>query len=163
MGKVSVTLTKLLGASLSADHVDETSMVSLTRSPMCWRAACSQRQVTLLNALYSVINHSPSPFRPSTPSLRTLLQQLIVPLSNGGDGVKQFVSHSLEVREVAADVLASLHLTNGKAQIPSSWSSEIKSAIGGIGMAMNGIVSEGFVEGKSMLELVHLANMEAIC
>jgi CTP-dependent riboflavin kinase len=47
--------------------------------------------------------------------------------------------------------MASLHLTNGKAQIPSSWSSEIKSALGGIGMAVNGIVGEGFVEGELYL------------
>lgn len=59
--------------------------------------------------------------------------------------------YPFEVREAAADVLASLHLTNGKAQIPSSWSSDAKSALGGIGMALNGIVGEGFVEG----ELLH--------
>lgn len=54
---------------------------------------------------------------------------------------------------MAADVLASLHLTNGKAQIPTSWSGEIKSALGGLGMAMNGIVGEGWVEGTSQTYL----------
>ena len=46
-------------------------------------------------------------------------------------------------------MLASLHLTNGKAQIPTSWASEMKSALGGIGMALNGIVGDGWSEGMS--------------
>ena len=53
-----------------------------------------------------------------------------------------------EIKELASDCLASLHLTNGKAQIPTSWSSEIKTALGGIGMALNGIVGDGWSEGE---------------
>jgi hypothetical protein len=49
---------------------------------------------------------------------------------------------------MTTDVLAALHLTNGKAQIPSSWAGEIKTALGGIGMALNGVVGDGWAEGE---------------
>lgn len=92
----------------------------------------------------AIVNHSPVPFRPSVPSLRTLLQSILVPGPAESAVPRRYPE---QIRETAADVLASLHLTNGKAQIPTSWSSEIKIALGGLGMAMNGIVGEGWVEG----------------
>jgi hypothetical protein len=98
--------------------------------------------------MYNIINHSPAPFRASLPTLRPALQTLLVPAPS--DSFSLPTSNG-SIKELAADCLASLHLTNGKAQIPMSWSSEMKSALGGIGMAMNGIVGEGWVEGMSSL------------
>jgi hypothetical protein len=51
-----------------------------------------------------------------------------------------------EVKSAASDVLASLHLINGKAQIPIGWSTEMKSALGVIGLALNGLAGEGWLE-----------------
>lgn len=96
-----------------------------------------------MQTLYSIICHSPSPFRPSVPSIRTLVQALLVaPTAD--------VYYPEQIRIFAANVLAALHLTNGKAQIPTSWSSEIKAVLGGVGTALNGVVGEGWVEGVSL-------------
>lgn len=95
--------------------------------------------------MYNIINHSPAPFRANLSTLRPALHSLLVPTAES----LAILQSTQGLREKAADCLASLHLTNGKAQIPSSWSSEMKSALGGMGMAMNGIVGEGWVEGMS--------------
>jgi hypothetical protein len=58
-----------------------------------------------------------------------------------------------ELREITADVSAALHLTNGKAQIPSSWAGEMKTALDGIGMALNGVVGDGWSEGEYSLHI----------
>ena len=140
MGKVAVTLTRAFERVSAEDTRDVATIVSW---PILSYDPRAKHQSSLLAALYSIINHSPAPFRASVPILRPLLQSLIVPTSSNTP------MEITEIKKLASDCLASLHLTNGKAQIPTSWSSEIKTALGGIGMALNGIVGEGWSEGDS--------------
>lgn len=53
-----------------------------------------------------------------------------------------------ELKLAAADLVSSLHLTHGKAQIATMWATEMKDALGGVGASMNAIVGEGWLEGE---------------
>ncbi|WVR04541.1 hypothetical protein IAU60_001548 [Kwoniella sp. DSM 27419] len=123
MGKLSVSLGKLFERSLSESQPD-------------WDIV-----LDLLSSIRVLLLHSPANFRPMVPTLRPALLTLILQLPTS-----QFTPPAIpaEVRRAAADLVASLHVTAGKAQAPQSWGTEMKDALGGFGRAMSGITADAW-------------------
>ena len=107
-----------------------------------------------MNDTREILQSSPAPFRPVVPSLRPLLQSIILntpyspALSSTPSSANQAttLNSPLTVKVTAADLLASLHLTSGKAQASQAWAADMSFALGSIDHAMEGIIREGWLE-----------------
>jgi hypothetical protein len=94
-------------------------------------------QFELFDSLTHLIPHIPAAFRPLTPSLRSHILRIIISTET---------PHDLKI--TAADVIARLHLTSGKAQAGGAWSSEMRECIAGFGMGLGGVIADGWEEGE---------------
>ncbi|ORY27065.1 hypothetical protein BCR39DRAFT_539094 [Naematelia encephala] len=88
----------------------------------------------LLEKTKQLIAHSPAPWRPSVPSLRNILIGLIMAPADYNTAI------------AASDVLASLCLCGGKAQVGESWKGGMRDALGGFGTALSGVSQDAWVE-----------------
>jgi len=109
-------------------------------------------QLHVLEFSRTLLIHWPSPFRPLVPVFRPLSLSLILHLALPSSAPSSSTASSSyavphEVRQAATDLLASLHVTNGKAQSPAAWSADMKEALGGLAMAMHGIAADAWLEG----------------
>ncbi|KAK8846849.1 hypothetical protein IAR55_005937 [Kwoniella newhampshirensis] len=126
MGKLSVSLLKLIDRTLLDPNPE-------------WEVL-----LHLLETIKAILAHSPANFRPSIPTLKPNLLNLILRLPTPSRPIHHTVP--FEIRQIAAELVASLHLTAGKAQSPASWGSEMKEALGGVGRALGGIVGDAWEE-----------------
>ncbi|WWC87015.1 uncharacterized protein L201_001898 [Kwoniella dendrophila CBS 6074] len=125
MGKLSVSLGKLFERSVSESRPE-------------WDII-----LDLLSILRILIVHSPAPFRPLLPKLKPSLYALILQIPTP---TNPYPSIPYEIRRSASNLVATLHVTAGKAQSPQSWGIEIREAIGGFGRAMSGITADAWEE-----------------
>ncbi|WWD22092.1 hypothetical protein CI109_106581 [Kwoniella shandongensis] len=126
MGKLSVSLLKLIERTLLDSNPEWTVLLQL------------------LETIKTILAHSPANFRPSIPTLKPNLFNLILQLPTASHPSPLIVP--FEIKQAAAGLVASLHLTAGKAQSPASWGSEIKEALAGVGRAIGGIVGDAWEE-----------------
>ena len=99
----------------------------------------------------TIVEHSPASFRPVAPTLRSFLRGLTIclpSLSSDSASGSVLLTVPLEIRQMAAGLIAALPLTAGKAQSSPAWGTAIREALGGIGEAMNGIARDGWEEGQ---------------
>ena len=105
----------------------------------------------MIQTTQTILEHSPASFRPVAPTLRAFLRGIVIclpaPASNSTSG-PIIISPPLEIRQIAAGLLAALPLTAGKAQSAPAWGTAVREALGGIGEAMNSITRDGWEEGK---------------
>ena len=104
-------------------------------------------------SIKDVLEHSPASFRPSVPTIRSNLYAILLRLSpsspSGPSTNTPFpVCAPLSVRQAAAGLLAALHLTQGKAQIPTTWKSAMADAIGNVRGALIDIGRDGWAKGS---------------
>nr|XP_019047315.1 hypothetical protein I302_03924 [Kwoniella bestiolae CBS 10118]OCF26245.1 hypothetical protein I302_03924 [Kwoniella bestiolae CBS 10118] len=125
MGKLSVSLGKLFERSI-ADSRPE------------WDIILEQ-----LSTLRRLIIHAPAPFRPLVPTLKLSLFNLILQIPTASN---PYPSIPEEIRRSASDLVATLHVTAGKANSPQSWGMEIREALGGFGRAMSAITADAWEE-----------------
>lgn len=97
---------------------------------------------------------SPASFRPAVPSLRVhllaLLLQLPVISPDAGSSQAPAVSVSVphEIRTLAAEVYAALHLTSGKAQSSQAWAADMREALGGLHECIRAVGADAWEEGE---------------
>ncbi|ODN85653.1 hypothetical protein L198_07482 [Cryptococcus wingfieldii CBS 7118] len=125
MGKLSVSLGKLLERSLSESQPE-------------WDVIC-----TLLESIQMLLLQSPANFRPSTPAFKTNLFALLLMLPTPTSPSPSIPS---QIRQQSAKLLAALHVTSGKAQSPAAWTADMKQVLGGLGKALGGITSDAWEE-----------------
>ncbi|WRT64888.1 uncharacterized protein IL334_001824 [Kwoniella shivajii] len=125
MGKISVSLGKLFERCLIDSHPE-------------WDIV-----LDLLSTLRVLLLHSPAAFRPLLPTLKPSLYNLVLQIPTPS---RPYPSTPSEIRRLASDLIASLHVTAGKAQSPQSWGIEIKEDLGGFGRAMSAITVDAWEE-----------------
>lgn len=98
-------------------------------------------QLDLLRSTSAILQHFPTNFRQLTAPIRAL----IVPLMTEG-------SHQVpkQVRAVAIDLFASLHLTAGKAQIPQGWAADMRGALLGLRQAFEAASVDGWLQSERL-------------
>ncbi|WVQ74084.1 hypothetical protein IAR50_003668 [Cryptococcus sp. DSM 104548] len=125
MGKLSVSLGKLLERSLNESQPE-------------WDVIR-----TILESLQSLVLQAPANFRPSTPAFKTNLFALLLLLPTPTSPSPSIPS---QIRQQSAKLLATLHVTSGKAQSPAAWTADMKQVLGGIGKALGGITADAWEE-----------------
>ncbi|WWD07797.1 hypothetical protein V865_005901 [Kwoniella europaea PYCC6329] len=124
-GKMSVSLGKLFERSISESRPE-------------WDII-----LDLLSIVRQLIIHAPAPFRPLLPTLKPSLFNLILQIPTP---TNPYPSIPDEIRKSASALVATLHVTAGKANSPQSWGMEIREALGGFGRAMSGLTTDGWEE-----------------
>ncbi|WVQ84129.1 hypothetical protein IAT38_006276 [Cryptococcus sp. DSM 104549] len=127
MGKLSVSLSKLLDRCLAEPQPE-------------WDVL-----LVILTTIQSLLTHTPANFRPSVPFLKPALIALILSFPTATSPDSQ-ANIPFEIKEAAGKLLASLHVTAGKAQSSAAWGAEMKDCLGGIGRALGGIVGDAWEE-----------------
>nr|XP_019005264.1 uncharacterized protein I203_02111 [Kwoniella mangroviensis CBS 8507]OCF68725.1 hypothetical protein I203_02111 [Kwoniella mangroviensis CBS 8507] len=125
MGKLSVSLGKLLERSISENRPE-------------WDVI-----LDLLSIVRQLIIHAPAPFRPLLPTLKPSLYHLILQIPTP---TNPYPSIPDEIRKSASELVATLHVTAGKANSPQTWGMEMREALGGFGRAMSGLTTDGWEE-----------------
>ncbi|RSH83829.1 hypothetical protein EHS25_005444 [Saitozyma podzolica] len=125
MGKMSVTLLKVIERLITDPERDYPVLLSTIESTQ------------------ALVIHSPSPFRPTLPSLRPLLHSLILHLPTPSSPSGECPT---EVRLAAANLVAALHLTSGKAQSSAAWGREMKEALAGYHFGVGAVLADGLEE-----------------
>ncbi|WVF69904.1 hypothetical protein IAT40_004687 [Kwoniella sp. CBS 6097] len=126
MGKLSVSLGKLFQRNLAESQPD-------------WDVI-----LELLSTIQRLLLHSPANFRPLLPTLKPALLTLILQLPSTSSPYPPAVP--FEVRRSASDLVASLHVTSGKASAPQAWGAEMRDALGGFGKAFGGLTADAWEE-----------------
>ncbi|OCF37432.1 hypothetical protein I316_00553 [Kwoniella heveanensis BCC8398] len=124
MGKLSVSLGKLFQRNLAENQPD-------------WDVV-----LELLSTIKKLLLHSPANFRPLVPNLKPAALTLILQLPSSSSPYPPSVP--AEVRRSASDLLASLHVTSGKASAPQAWGAEMRDALGGFGKAVAGLTADAW-------------------
>jgi hypothetical protein len=149
MGKVSVTLSRLLERNLTEGINDWNVFVSCSLRVIGSREANGKAE--MMQTTQTILEHSPASFRPVAPSLRAVLRGIVICLpapTSDPSTASGIMAPPLEIRQRATGLLAALPLTAGKAQSAPAWGTAIREALGGIGDAMNSITRDGWEEGQ---------------
>ncbi|WVN88635.1 uncharacterized protein L203_103846 [Cryptococcus depauperatus CBS 7841] len=126
MGKLSVSLGKVLERCLSQAHPD-------------WDVV-----LCMLESLHSLVLHSPATFRPMTSSLKVRLFSLVFSQSTGSDTSPACIPRT--VIHASANLLACLSLTAGKAQSPAVWSTDMRDLLAAFRSALSSVSADGWGE-----------------
>lgn len=88
-----------------------------------------------------MIAASPAPFRPTVPSIRASLTAIVLrtPGHEATDAI----------RISAAETIAVLHLTGGKAAAPAAWGTEMRDTLGGISSSIFALSADAWEEEPS--------------
>ncbi|WVQ97946.1 hypothetical protein IAU59_005065 [Kwoniella sp. CBS 9459] len=124
MGKLSVSLGKLFQRNLAESQPD-------------WDVV-----LELLSTFQKLLLHSPANFRPLLPTLKPALLTLVLQIPSSSSPYPPSIPS--EVRRSASNLVASLHVTSGKASAPQAWGTEMRDALGGFGKAVGGLTADAW-------------------
>lgn len=144
MGKIAISLSRLIERT-SSDISDQLAFVGPRIGDQS--RLLTILQASLLQTTQDLLEHSPAPFRATVPTLKPILNSILLSIpSEAGGSITPFA-----LQQCAADLLAALHLTAGKAQSPQAWGKAIKEALGGVAEATSAITRDGWEEGRSSI------------
>jgi hypothetical protein len=108
----------------------------------------------MIDTTRSILEHAPASFRAVAPNLRGYMRNITLSIpvipSEPSTSTAVYAAPPLEARQSAAELIAALPLTAGKAQSSAAWGVAIREAIGGMSEAMGNVVRDGFDEGEPL-------------